>query len=84
MFALKLVTECEGFVRAIVFQKDENGFKSVADIAECEDLAELCGWFMDNWSSRCHYVIVGPRQEFVDPDCLSVWEAAEALYIGSD
>ena len=83
MFALKLVTECEGFVRAIVFQKDENGFKSVADIAESESLTQLKAWFRNAWPD-CHYVIQGTRQEFVDPDCLSVWEAAEALYIGSD
>lgn len=83
MFALKLDTECEGFVRAIVFQKDEDGFKSVADIAEAETLAELRAWFVDNWAD-CHYVILGPRSEFVEPGEITVWEAAEALYFGED
>lgn len=68
--------------RAVIFEKDdETGALSVHDIMETNTLIDLQGYFCCEYVDRALVTAVHmPDGSWEYPDCLSVWEAAEAAY----
>ncbi len=72
------IERAEGLkVRALIWEMDENGFRSILDIAEADNLADLQAWFDDNWVGNATYARL-PNGEWDRPDEITTWEAAEA------
>ena len=78
--ALFLQRTDDNAFRAIIFLKEEDGFKTVDDIAEAQELTDLALWFAEN-GQDVEAVCGNYSQEWDYPDCLTVWEAAEAAMV---
>lgn len=76
-FAITLEKADTGATRALIIARDDDGSKMVADIYEADDAHLDVMWSLvaDCYPGLTHVLVDG---EFVDADCLSVREAAEA------